>query len=499
MNRCRAFFLRRFLRDSLGQSMVVVALTLAGVMAVCATGVETGHIYYAYQLLVSSTNAAALAGGQQLPDTDAATTYVNKYSSATVQGVAGYNSTPILQNVSVSTSFECLNTVINSLNISCETPTGGSGGNNALQVTQTASVPLWFGGLVGLPKANLRAVSTAAMRGGQNTPWNIAIILDATGSMNNPDYGTQSKLRCNTQEKCAELGIQTLLGLLDPCAVGQTCSSNTGYVDAVSLYVFPNVVQTSASNDYCAGNGSAQAQPYSVPDLPSNLTYNIISFSNDYRSSDSSTGLSTSSDLAKATGYKHSGCSGIQANGSTYYAQVITQAQSDLKNQQTDAKNGSQNAIILLSDGDATAGEQGWLQASSSNSLNGVPGNNPTSYAYPSINGECGQAVLAAQAAADAGTKVITIGYGTETSGSCLSDKTYSATVTTNGGSWGPGDQACQAMAAMASAPEYFFSDGAHGCKATTPDNANLTTLTDIFTKVWSFFTNARLIPNGTT
>ena len=89
--------------------------------------------------------------------------------------------------------------------------------------------------------------------------------------------------------------------------------------------------------------------------------------------------------------------------------------------------------------------------------LNGTGTNtsNPSgyqSYAYPSALGECGQAVLAAQAAANAGTTVYTIGYGAETSGGCLTDETYSATVTTDGGSWGPGDQPCQAMAAMASA-----------------------------------------------
>ena len=36
-------------------------------------------------------------------------------------------------------------------------------------------------------------------------------------------------------------------------------------------------------------------------------------------------------------------------------------------------------------------------------------------------------------------------GYGSPTSGGCLSDKTYSTSVGTNGGSWGPGKQPCQA------------------------------------------------------
>ncbi len=113
--------------------------------------------------------------------------------------------------------------------------------------------------------------------------------------------------------------------------------------------------------------------------------------------------------------------------------------------------------------------------------------------------GECGQTVLAAQAAANAGTQVYAIGYGAETSGGCTSDKTYSATVTTNGGSWKAGDQPCQALAAMASAQANFYSDDADGCAATDTSNASITKLTAIFQAITSGLTSPRLIPNGTT
>ena len=115
---------------------------------------------------------------------------------------------------------------------------------------------------------------------------------------------------------------------------------------------------------------------------------------------------------------------------------------------------------------------------------NGTKTSNPTgyqSYAYPSALGECGQAVLAAQAAANAGTTVYTIGYGSPTSGGCLSDKTYSTSLGVNGGTWGPGDQPCRALAAMASSAVNFYSDDGDGCQATAPSNQNLTKLTAIF------------------
>jgi len=484
-------WMRRLLCGERGQGAAISIVTMSMMIALAGASVETSHIYYAYQLLVASTNAATLAGAQAMPDTTRASANVTLYSSKSGQ----LNASQMLTNVTVTPTFQCSSGVTNNFNVPCMTATGASGGYNALKVTQTATVPLWFGGLIGMRSMNITAVSTAAMRGGANTPWNIAVILDTTGSMNNSDFGTQKN--CTTQIKCAEKGIQTLLKDLYPCDIGQDCTSATNYVDAVSLYVFPPVLKSTAPEEYCSGGTSPTQEHYSVPDLPSNWTYNIISFANDYRTSDSTTGLNTGSDIVKAVATSKTHCSGVTANGSTFYAQVIYQAQADLITQQN-SNSHTLNAMIILSDGDATAGAGGWMQASSTNSLNGVSGHNPTSYAYPSINGECGQAVIAAKAAADAGTKVFTIGYGTETSGSCLSDKTYSATVTTNGGSWGPGKQACQAMAAMASAQVNFYSDNANGCVATAASNQNITDLASIFHAITNTLTAPRLIPNGT-
>jgi len=209
-------------------------------------------------------------------------------------------------------------------------------------------------------------------------------------------------------------------------------------------------------------------------------------------------------------------CTGLQAPGGegTYYAQVIYAAQAALVTQQGNNP-GSRNAIILLSDGDATAcasnantaagackpksnsqivAQEGTLNGTGTKTTNAAGYENP---AYPSALGECGQAVLAAQAAAKAGTTVYTIGYGSETSGGCLSDATYSATVTTDGGSWAPGDQPCQAMAAMASAQVNFYSDDGEGCEATAPSNQSITKLTSIFRVIINNMTTPRLIPNG--
>jgi Flp pilus assembly protein TadG len=504
---------RRFLKNQRGQAAVVVMITASSMMALSAASVETGHVYYAYQQLVASTNAAVLAGAQVMPNTTQATTYVNKYSS----GTGDLNATPMLQNAVATPAFLCLNTVSNSLGVPCQTVNGGVGGYNSLSVTQTATVPLWFGGLLGMKKMNVRYTATAAMAGGQKAPWNIAIILDATPSMAYMDNG----LQCNgTQLSCAKGGIQALLNDLYPCGLGQTCASSTTYVDSVSLFVFPAVTSGTVYKDSTCSAGDPTPVSYTFPDPPSNTTlpsadtYQVVTWSNDYRTSDTAPSLNASSHIVIAAG--GGGCTGLSTRFEwTYYPQVINAAQSALVTEQA-ANPGSQNAIIILGDGDLNACASNANTAAGAcntspmslvatqGTLNGTgtATTNPAgyrSYAYPSALGECGQAVLAAQAAASVGTTVYTIGYGALTTGSCNTDHTYSASVTTNGGTWGPGKQACDALAAMASAAVNFYSDDGAGCEATEPTNQNITKLTAIFRAITNNLSSPRMIPNGTT
>ena len=517
MKRFEEFMKCRFVKNERGQAMATVMLTATVIMSLAAASVETGHVYYAYEKLVASTNAAVMAGAAEMPNTTTATTYVKQYSSQTGQ----LNANAMLTNDVATPTFLCLSTVTNSLNVPCQTSTGGTGGYNGLSVTQTATVPLWFGGLVGMKQMNMSYTAKAAMAGGQNSPWNIAVIVDTTASMNDSDNGDQ----CNgTQITCALLGVQALLSDLYPCGLGQTCTdSGVTYVDSVSLFVFPAVTGTSAYKDSTCPTSNPTIVAYTFPDPPSNTTlpsadtYQVVGFKNNYKTTDAATNLNQAAPIMIAAGDSgQSNCSGIKAPGGegTYYAQVIYAAQAALQVQQA-ANPGSQNAIILLTDGDATAcASNANTSAGACNSssqlvasegmLNGTGTHtsNPTGYqspTYPSALGECGQAVLAAQAAANAGTTVYTIGYGTETSGGCLSDKTYSASVTTNGGSWGPGKQPCQAIAAMASSASNFYSDDAHGCEATAPSNQNLTKLTAIFRAIVDNMGEPRLIPPGTT
>ena len=292
--------MRRFLKNECGQTAVIVMLTAGTMMALSGATVETGHIYYAYQQLVASTNAAALAGAQAMPNTTQAASNVTLYSAQSGQ----LNANSFLQNVAATPTFVCSSGVNSSFNVACETSTGASGGYNAISVTQTAKVNLWFGGLIGIRSMNMSATAEAAMRGGTNSPWNIAIVLDTTASMGDSDSGTQCS---GTRESCALQGLQILLSDLYPCALGETCTptgtSCGGQRELACVSGRDDIGRRRTITRATTSNPSIVA--YTIPDttpayttgtapasnlmLPSGDTYQVIGFANNYKTTDTAT------------------------------------------------------------------------------------------------------------------------------------------------------------------------------------------------------------------
>jgi hypothetical protein len=279
-------------------------------------------------------------------------------------------------------------------------------------------------------------------------------------------------------------GVQVLLQNLSPCGVSlSSCGAATGgnvanSVGRASLFTFPAVSTASAPNDYNCSGKAPSIFPYASP-FPSTSTYQIVDFSSDYRSSDKATTLSSSSNLVAALGGK-SNCSGLQPIGGegTFYAQVIYSAGTLLAAEQA-ANPGSQNVLIILSDGDANA------------KASALPGASKTSGIYPSTIDQCSQAVKAGHDVATQGTKgtrVYSVAYGAKASG-CASDTTGALA----------GITPCQTMQQIASAPEYFYSDytatgGSSSCISASQPTTNLNT---IFTNIAGDLTVVRLIPNG--
>lgn len=309
-------------------------------------------------------------------------------------------------------------------------------------------------------------------------------------------------------------------------------------------YKTQNGKQVMTSSYQPPWSGTAWAMPYTFPAPPTGTTgytigsgnlaptYEIVPFSTDYNTeaANGSNTINTSSNLVMASGGK-SGCSGIapssyDGNFGTYYAGALYAAQAALLQHQTTHTN-STNVMIVLGDGDSTSPQTNQVMYSmpdtaahaeltyqSSTSLTttaaytapGTYSYASSSGSYPSWNGECGQAVDAAQAAATYtsggvanNTLIFTIAYGAQTSG-CTSDS--------NSGTH-KGITPCQTLQQMATqatgytTSPYFYSDyaaqgGDAGCQANS-DNSGLTAIADIYAAIAAKLSSARLIPNGTT
>jgi len=501
INCSRASLPGRLLGDQYGQVLPWAAFMLISMLGMGALSIDFGRAYLAYSQLKASASAAALAGAEQLPNANA-TSVATQYSSA---ATSDYNSYAWMSSVTVTVTGECYSS-LSSAGMSCVAP----GNANAIQVTESYNVPTFFARLFGITQIPVAAQATASMRGAASIPYNVAIIVDTTHSMNDTDSDSQ----CSTSRiACALSGVQTLLENMAPCksslsscgTVTTNSSDGSGNVpnpvDVVALFQFPNMTEATVANDYGCGTSATHASDYQYPthtdttytrasDPPGTLinpssdgaynsTYEVVGFSSDYKTQDNTSTLNPSSNLVKAVGGK-SGCAAMTAPGGlgTYYAGVIYAAQAALTAEQTARTNAgvnSQNVIVLISDGDAT---------SSQTDMGGTASGASSGGSYPSWNNECAQAETAASYAAGKGTHVYAVAYGAESSG-CTTDS--------------PSITPCQTMQGIASSSQYFYSDytatgGSSGCVAASQPTTNLN---QIFTDIANDFTAARLIPNG--
>jgi hypothetical protein len=337
---------------------------------------------------------------------------------------------------------------------------------------------MFFMKIFGVSSITVGATATAAMASTQ--PWNVAIILDATGSMGNKDpYCSTSN---TTAEQCAMNGIQTMLKGLDPC-IGSTtgCSSTSpNAYFRVSFFTFPNVTTASVPIDYCKSTGIPTAADYTLPVIGTTgytpfgykagsggstvpvSTYQVTvpgvgdadanGFVADYYSSGA---LNPSSILVKIIGNGSTkGCMtppdsnfGDNSTGETYFASSIYAAQSVLQAEQAAVQQNygitTSNAIIFVSDGQANLA-YGRFPQKTSNAVD--KSNNTVTYGdsvtyykssspahnligtgaigqYPDYHDDCQQAIAAAQYARQQGTRVYAVAYGSESSG-CTQDTT---------------------------------------------------------------------------
>jgi hypothetical protein len=530
----------RLFHETSAQVFVWAAVAMVCLLGVCGFVVDMGHAMVVNRQLQMSTNAAALAGAEAIPNSDFSTIATN-YSSNTSSD-KNYSNMDI-SGVSTTVTGYCSSTVT-SWGVNCVTV--GSSSINALTVTQSVTIPTYFIRILGIDSVTLTSQASAAWKGEARYPYNVALIVDSTASMNDED-GDSSNCGSASRIACAMTGAQTFLEYLSPCSPTlTTCPTVTaawpsanisGALDEVSLFTFPGLNNSTTTEDDadCSKQISSPGGTYStqyygwenssalgtIPTPPYSTVsteYQVVGFSSDYKNSDSNTSsLISGSYLVQAVGGGGNTCSynpnsrgGIQAVGgaNTYYAAVIYEAQYELYQQYVTRLNAgtpTENVMIILSDGDANADQQKIGGGTTATENTNSSGN------FPSYVDECHQAITAALTATQGtypsstqetngivvpDTTVYSVAYGAEASG-CDTGGT---------GSSSEGITPCDTMREMASSYNWspstdqtFYSDyTASGGSSTCISNSNSSTnINTIFKEITANLSHARLIPTG--
>ena len=548
-------FARRLFGEQHGQALLWTAAGMTAILGIGGLLVDLGRAYVVRADLQNYANAAALAAAGEVYNTSStnnATAIATQYSTGSTD--ENYNSS--LGAITPTITPKCLNMLLPS-GSSCTTGSPA----NAVQVTETATLNTFLMRVLGFKTITVSATATASMQG-MAQPWNVAIILDDTGSMSTSDTNCVVKGKTLTEFQCATEGIQAMLAATDPCAAGSTsCSSSSSTNFRVALFMFPGVSYSyttggSSLSYLTACNGTVTTPSFMLytlppagatsyapitykltasPNTPFTATYEVTygasdadanGFVSDYYSPSSSNGLNSSSSIVQAItgcmtpepmnwnqGNKNAApvMQAASTGGVTYFAATIYAAQAALTAEQT-AYPKSKNAIIFLSDGQAQlAASTGnfptaYTASPSSSGLNTLTSNG----SYPSGVDECQQAIVAAQAAAKAGTTVFGVAYGAEQSGCATAENGFVADTTlivTTGlnAPFSPISQLtpCVTVENIASALQYFYSDylqSGSGVSNSCVDNSHsVVSLQDILLAISATFTKPRLLPNNST
>jgi hypothetical protein len=535
MNAQRKGRLSELLRGESGQVLQWAALSMVGLIGLCGLTIDGGRAYVAHSQMQNYANAAALAAAWQVYDSNSTASVTNTATSYSASsGDKNYTSNG--GAVTTTVSLKCLNSLLPS---GSKCITGSP--NNAVVVKQTVTVPMTFMKLFGVSQLSVTSTATASMQGASQ-PWNVAIILDATGSMGTTDSNCSGV----TEFQCATNGIEALLAAVNPCPIGvATCTASSSNFH-VALFSFPAVSTATVGYDYdCSYNTPYYTiYPLPIPGATSypattytsgsgrslqsfTSTYEITygasdadanGFLSNYYSTSASNHLNSSSSIVKAVsgcmspiqsaGWGTGAIQGAYSGGITYYAGAVYAAQSALIAEKTLYPK-AKNAIIFLSDGQANlVTSTGDFPTSFTPSPSGSADYLLTSTGYyPSATDECQQAILAAQAATTAGTTVFGVAYGSEqtgcSSGSGATDTTLIATGHNQSFSSVSQLTPCMTIENMASSLGSFYSDwnqSGSGLDNTCVDNSHsVVSLQDIFLSIASNFTTPRLLPNSAT
>ena len=290
----------------------------------------------------------------------------------------------------------------------------------------------------------ITATALASAKSGTLPPLHIMLVIDNTGSMNNTDPTSPAPTDCGvtnpTRIQCALAGAQALISELWPTQ------------DEVGMMVFAPMTSASAADDATCNGSNPTLTAYGA----SGSTYQVLTFAQScpspgaatcYKTSNTATTLNSSSPLAIALcaksgqsitlptgGTNTCTCKGDKVVGGegTYLAGAINATQNVLN---ANSVSGVQNVMIVLSDGGA---------------------GNAGSHGAPASN-ECINSITAAENAANAGTWIYSIAYGSLGNNANTTDLSPNPNGCSDTET--PPVNSCYTMSKIASDPTKFYSD----------------------------------------
>lgn len=432
--------------DDGGAAFILVTLALPMIFGMAAFSVDLGYTYYINSRLQNASDLATLAGGTKLVqgDKDAVEAQALQYvklnlpsnwdildKDGNLLSGTGKSAIKITPDIEATCSPK-----LETAGLPCYAAPGKIEKINYVEVSLGATTPLIFATGLGFEVASLHSNAVVTADGSTMPPLNVAIVLDTTASMIDPNDKTTA---CGgvsmTKLDCAKQAALGLVGTLWPV------------VDKVAIYTYPGVSQgngstpnqatadANAEKNICA-SGTPTVADYINDTNPAR--YRIVNFIDDYRDKTSppGPGVKVNSKIVQALGGStlatghNSNCKGLQVgtiSGAayknnysdiiwTFFADSIDAAQADLDDINNNLPVGEtprQNVIVILSDGDANAPDT----ASSSR---------PAMIETSRREDQCLAAITAAQTATAAGTWVYSVAYNASTqtgsSGSCKLD-----------------------------------------------------------------------------
>jgi Putative Tad-like Flp pilus-assembly len=107
-------------------------------------------------------------------------------SATSYSGVSGNKNVPSNFAATMASGYPVLK-CFTSTGVTCVSGKSGVPSANGIQVKQQATVPTFFGNVLGISSLSISASATAGAKGGKASPVDVMIIIDTTAPMNNYD------------------------------------------------------------------------------------------------------------------------------------------------------------------------------------------------------------------------------------------------------------------------------------------------------------------------